>query len=111
MTSREPFELRTFLLAYNILQVVLCFYFIFNALKAELRISTIWQCNSYGFTDIRHIKLIYMAFLMKNMELIETVCFMLRKKSRQISFLHVYHHISTVIFTYFAITRIGGELL
>lgn len=111
MASREPFKLTKFLIIYNFLQVTICIYFVLNCLRNELHMNTIWKCNSIGFTNIQHIKLIYLAFLVKNLELVETVCFMLRKKSKQISFLHVYHHISTLIFTYFAFTRIGGEPL
>lgn len=35
--------------------------------------------------------------MLRFVELVETVFFVLRKKQRQISFLHVYHHISTII--------------
>lgn len=33
----------------------------------------------------------------KIIDLVETVIFVLRKRNRQISFLHLYHHISTVM--------------
>nr|KAF7437756.1 hypothetical protein H0235_000147 [Vespula pensylvanica] len=37
------------------------------------------------------------ALLTKLVDLIETGIFVLRKKNRQISFLHLYHHVSTVL--------------
>lgn len=35
---------------------------------------------------------VYLYFLAKISELLDTVFFVLRKKERQISFLHMYHH-------------------
>lgn len=35
---------------------------------------------------------VYMYFLAKISELLDTVFFVLRKKERQITFLHMYHH-------------------
>ena len=35
--------------------------------------------------------------MLKIIDLIETILFVLRKKNKQISFLHIYHHISTVL--------------
>lgn len=35
---------------------------------------------------------VYLYFLAKISELLDTVFFVLRKKERQISFLHLYHH-------------------
>lgn len=39
-------------------------------------------------------------FFAKVTELLDTVFFVLRKRSRQISFLHVYHHSNMVFFTW-----------
>ncbi|XP_033213803.1 elongation of very long chain fatty acids protein F-like [Belonocnema kinseyi] len=46
--------------------------------------------------------------LLKILHLIETVLFVLRKKKNQISFLHVYHHISTILFGLIFIRYIPG---
>jgi hypothetical protein len=39
----------------------------------------------------------FYGILLRIIEFIETIIFVLRKKQNQISFLHVYHHISTII--------------
>lgn len=39
-------------------------------------------------------------FLLKIVDLLDTVFFVLRKKSNQISFLHVYHHTGMVVLTW-----------
>ncbi|XP_076246121.1 very long chain fatty acid elongase 7-like [Calliopsis andreniformis] len=40
------------------------------------------------------------SFLVKYLDFIETILFVLRKKKRQISTLHLYHHVSTVLLTW-----------
>ena len=45
----------------------------------------------------------YYYFLNKISDLLETIFFVLRKRSRQISFLHVYHHILVVACFYLTI--------
>jgi len=42
----------------------------------------------------------YCYFLLKVVDLVETIFFVLRKKNSQVSFLHVYHHIMMVLFVY-----------
>lgn len=39
--------------------------------------------------------------MLKLIDLVETVVFVLRKKQEQISFLHVYHHVSTILLMWF----------
>lgn len=39
--------------------------------------------------------------MLKLIDLVETVVFVLRKKQEQISFLHVYHHVSTILLIWF----------
>lgn len=49
--------------------------------------------------------------MLKTIDLIETMVFVLRKKNNQISFLHVYHHISTVLVTYICTKYYPGGML
>ena len=44
----------------------------------------------------------YLYYLTKNIELLDTVFMVLRHKTRQISFLHIYHHSSMVILSNYA---------
>lgn len=48
--------------------------------------------------------------LNKYCDLIETVIFVLRRKSGQVSFLHVYHHIMVVSCSYVTLCIQPGEL-
>lgn len=109
MKNRRPFELKTFLAVYNILQVFACLYFLVNVFRTGYQVNFLWKCYMTGFDNLSHVKLLYFCYLVKGIELIETICFVLRKKFKQMSFLHVYHHVSTFIFAYFGVTRVGSE--
>lgn len=48
--------------------------------------------------------------MLKVIDLVETVVFVFRKKNRQISFLHLYHHISTIYVTSISIKHFPGGM-
>lgn len=51
---------------------------------------------------------VHTYFLLKIADLLDTIFFVLRKKDRQISFLHVYHHTGMVVLTWNATKFLGG---
>lgn len=51
----------------------------------------------------------YWTYILKIVEMIETVFFILRKKSNQVSALHIYHHASTVMLSFIACKFYGGK--
>lgn len=52
----------------------------------------------------------YAYFLLKILDLFDTIFFVLRKRARQISFLHVYHHIAILSGAWVAISWAPGNL-
>lgn len=48
---------------------------------------------------------------LKVVELIETVFFVLRKKDNQVSFLHVYHHVGTLMIVWMGVKFAGGKIM
>lgn len=109
MKHRQPWQLKTFLAVYNIFQVISCLYFLVNVIRTGYELNFLWKCHMVGYENLSHVKLLYFSYLLKGIELIETLCFVLRKKFGQMSFLHIYHHVSTFIFAYFGVTRVGSE--
>lgn len=96
MQNRKPFNLTAIIRIYNVFQVVACIWFVFQAHGMGVRLSYTWQCvhKKIPVTDTCfNIGWYYM--LLRLLELVETVFFVLRKKQNQVSALHVYHHIST----------------
>jgi len=111
MKNRRPFELKTFLSVYNIFQVFACLYFLINVYRTGYQVDLLWKCQMPSFDNLSHVKMLYLFYLLKLVELIETFCFILRKKFNQMSFLHVYHHVSTYLFSYFGVTRVGTGMM
>ncbi|XP_014473601.1 PREDICTED: elongation of very long chain fatty acids protein AAEL008004-like [Dinoponera quadriceps] len=101
MKDRPPYKLRTFILVYNIFQILA------NAWIVKEHIRGGWF-TEYGFIlawkpdiDSPNAQVLTNAFwwliLLKFFDYVETCTYVLRKKQKQISILHVYHHISVVI--------------
>ncbi|XP_020283062.1 elongation of very long chain fatty acids protein AAEL008004-like [Pseudomyrmex gracilis] len=102
MKNQQPFNLRTFILFYNVFQIL------GNAWMVHSHISAGWfteygiKCtNNNDPISTNSFKLITISWwllILKLIDYIETCIFVLRKKQNQVSTLHVYHHVSNVFF-------------
>lgn len=113
MEKRKPFDLRWLLAVYNLAQVVACCYLIVGILSNDFNTIKFWKCQGVDFQKTEKALAIltysYHTFLLKLVELMETVFFVMRKKQNQVSKLHVYHHASTAILTWIMAKYVGGE--
>lgn len=55
--------------------------------------------------------MMWWMYMLKIVELSETVFFVLRKKQNQVSSLHVYHHVSMVLLAWIGVKYFPGELI
>lgn len=115
MENREPFKLKTFLGFYNLFQVVYCIMVVGLCFRAGWTIDYFYRCYETDYSnDPKAVKMAevgwYILFI-KFTELLETILFVLRKKQNQITFLHVYHHISTFFIAYIFCKYVGGSML
>ncbi|CAF0858355.1 unnamed protein product [Adineta ricciae] len=112
MKTQKPFELRSFMFIYNLIQVVLCTYITLEA-------TYVWIGNRYSFTcepvdysrskdAMRACEVCWLYFMMKIIDLVDTIIFVLRKKDNQITFLHVYHHLTMVFFGWYGTMYVAG---
>ncbi|KAK9871707.1 hypothetical protein WA026_014159 [Henosepilachna vigintioctopunctata] len=114
MKNRPAFELKYTLIAYNIIQIFLNGYLLIRGVHMARDIN--WICAEVDFTDNPTtrltLKLAYLYFIVKIIDLFDTVFFILRKRERQVTFLHVYHHFG-MIFLSWAGTKFlpGGHSL
>ncbi|XP_075979155.1 very long chain fatty acid elongase 4-like isoform X2 [Anticarsia gemmatalis] len=103
MKSREPYNLRNWLVGYNALQVIVTFV-TFVVGSSMLWKQGLWPTTCHVDRDMeKRLRLVdgsHYYFLTKVVELVDTVFFVLRKKQRQVSFLHVYHHTIMVMATW-----------
>ena len=51
---------------------------------------------------------VHLYFIVKVVDLLDTVFFVLRKKQNQVTFLHVYHHVGMVIAGWIAVKYLPG---
>lgn len=110
MKTRLPYKLTTFVRCYNIFQVIACTYFVIESRKFGLRMSNAWTCirpylGEYGDHEL---DCYWYFLLLRGFEFIETVVFVLRKKSNHVSFLHVYHHVRTLWITWLLFRSVPG---
>jgi len=96
MRNRKPFNISTFLVYYNLLQVILSAYIFITLLFAGWGGDYSFRCQPVDYSDnpkaLLMLHACYMYYLSKFTEFIDTFCFVARKKFNQVSFLHVVHH-------------------
>ncbi|TGZ31958.1 Elongation of very long chain fatty acids protein, partial [Temnothorax longispinosus] len=105
MENRKPYSLKRFIQCYNLFQIGANFWLVFNVMTDGRPFTAVWRyCESLDKICSRNsekqLEIIWWTLLLKIIDLIETIIFVLRKKDRQVSFLHTYHHISTVIYAW-----------
>ncbi|XP_003691261.2 elongation of very long chain fatty acids protein-like [Apis florea] len=96
MAKRKPFNLDKVVQIYNLVQIVLCAFLFYKAMTLAWLNDYSIYCQPVDFSyDPRALeisRMVWLYFVIKLLDLLDTVFFVLRKKQKQISFLHVYHH-------------------
>ncbi|OAD57332.1 Elongation of very long chain fatty acids protein 7 [Eufriesea mexicana] len=107
MKDRKPYKLNTFIRFYNIFQMVSNALIVYHIVDMGFHKLYIFDCIEPTYEDgtlsPRSDQLEYYILIVKIIDFTETFLFVLRKKQRQISFLHLYHHISTVFIFWYTI--------
>ncbi|XP_023718789.1 elongation of very long chain fatty acids protein AAEL008004 [Cryptotermes secundus] len=114
MATRKAFNLQRILVAYNFYQVIFSLWLS----SMPFRVGA-W---SYIFKNFCHpveyhrnpfsvaiSNGAWWYFFSKMIELLDTVFFVLRKKQNQVTFLHVYHHTITALFSWGYLKFLPGE--
>ncbi|XP_044258484.1 elongation of very long chain fatty acids protein 7-like [Tribolium madens] len=114
MKKKEPYTLKTIIFFYNIFQIVACTYVVYQFMTPLSEPLYNWNCDTFTHENTpksqRRLKICYYVFLIKIVELVETVFFLMRKKLNQISGLHIYHHTSTLLLVWFLTRYYPGGL-
>ncbi|KAG8193458.1 hypothetical protein JTE90_005105 [Oedothorax gibbosus] len=97
MVDRKPFELKNVLIFYNFFQMIVNTYLTIKAVEGLLRMWNV-RCEEYTTSPemavvVKDFDLaLWHLYLIKYIDLFDAVFFVLRKKEKQITFLHLFHH-------------------
>ncbi|EEB15719.1 elongation of very long chain fatty acids protein, putative [Pediculus humanus corporis] len=106
MKDKKPYNVDRVIQVYNAVQVILCFWFSVEAFINCYGPTGLysWKCEpvdySYSPNAMKVARFVYGYYLIKIVDLLDTVFFVLRKKNSQITFLHIYHHAGMVLLGY-----------
>ncbi|XP_077471131.1 elongation of very long chain fatty acids protein 1a [Stigmatopora argus] len=96
MANRKPFQLNTAMVVYNFGMVAFNAFIVYEFMMSGWGTTYTWRCDlidpSNSPQALRMVRVAWMFFFSKFIELLDTVFFVLRKKQNQITFLHVFHH-------------------
>ena len=114
--NRKPIQMQRFLVVYNMGQTALSLYMAAEILLSVIDAEYNILCTPYSKKswsnpkEMRVAKILWLYFFSKAIDLVDTVCMILRKKHDQITFLHVFHHISILNIWWWAVMFIPGGL-
>ncbi|KAJ9590201.1 hypothetical protein L9F63_016690, partial [Diploptera punctata] len=113
MEKRKPFNLQRVLVAYNFYQVIFSLWLCsmpFRVGGVEYIFRNGCQpSNTRSPFSLAVSNGAWWYFFSKIIELLDTVFFVLRKKQNQVTFLHVYHHTITALFSWGYLKFLPGE--
>ena len=99
MEKRQAFNLYPLQFVYNIVQIALCSYMCIEAgLQAYRNGYTLLPCENFSYENPPLGNVLWLFYVSKVLDFMDTVFIILRKKSDQLSFLHVYHHFTIFSF-------------
>eukprot|EP01126_Amoeba_proteus_P033342 TRINITY_DN3272_c0_g5_i7.p1 TRINITY_DN3272_c0_g5~~TRINITY_DN3272_c0_g5_i7.p1 ORF type:complete len:294 (+),score=42.42 TRINITY_DN3272_c0_g5_i7:67-948(+) len=106
MKDRKPFNLNNFVIVYNFFLVLLSLWMVEEMVRHAYFVAGYkWFCNNVD-RDPKSLGLswaLYIFFVSKILEFLDTIIMALKKKNTQITFLHMYHHISMPLLWWFGI--------
>ncbi|KAB0805585.1 hypothetical protein PPYR_02555 [Photinus pyralis] len=116
MTHKKPYSLKGYLTVYNLFQVIACCVLIYGVATSGWTSTYTLGCQEVDYSEdssvsIRMAKFMWWHMIVKMSELLETIIFLLRQKSSQVTVLHVYHHVSTLIIAWIACKYFPGGMI
>ncbi|CAH2008600.1 unnamed protein product [Acanthoscelides obtectus] len=110
MKDRKPYELKTVIQIYNLIQVFASMYLVYEGIMGGWLHEYTFSCQPVipGEKGMRMARAVWVYFMCKLVELLDTVFFVLRKKYNQVSYLHLYHHTLMPICAWIGVSFLPG---
>lgn len=107
MKNRQPYKLKNIIRFYNLIMVILAAVLLYQLYDAIESLGSLFDCKRlFTFADQSATKVYQMSnfiLMIRISEYLDTIFFTLRKKTNQITFLHVFHHAFVPIYAYWII--------
>jgi len=116
MKKRDPLQLRKILIGYNFCSVLFSVWMMWEFFACSfLNKDFNLFCQETDEKDnspmtLKLIRAHWWYFFSKFIEFLDTFFFVVRKKNNQISFLHVYHHVSMLMFQWCLVKYVPGSV-
>lgn len=112
MRNRKAFDLSMATRAYNILQVIACAWSVSEFFRFGFTFPQTLHCTNLLSAENHSgiLRVWWFCLMIRVAELSETLVFILRKKTNQVSPLHLYHHMSTIFIVWLALKFDGRKL-
>ncbi|XP_077981112.1 very long chain fatty acid elongase 7-like [Glandiceps talaboti] len=112
MKIKEPYDIKNIMLVYNVCMVALSGYILYEFCMAGWLTGYTLGCELVDYSDspkaLRMVRVCWLFTFSKLIELLDTVFFILRKKTNQITFLHVFHHAIMPISWWYGVKFVAG---
>ncbi|CDQ79816.1 unnamed protein product [Oncorhynchus mykiss] len=96
MENRKPFDLKNAMVVYNFSIVGFSIYMIYEYLMSGWANGYSYGCDLVDYSSnplaVRMAWTCWLYYFSKFIEMLDTIFFVLRKKTSQVTFLHVFHH-------------------
>uniref|UniRef100_W8AWR6 Elongation of very long chain fatty acids protein n=1 Tax=Ceratitis capitata TaxID=7213 RepID=W8AWR6_CERCA len=113
MRDRKPYDLKKAMVVYNAFQVCFSIYLCRVSINTSNVLASILSTKCEIVRNREQNLMLYSGawyyFFSKIIDLLDTTFFVLRKKQNQVSFLHVYHHTITALFSWGYLKYAPGE--
>lgn len=114
MKNYQPFDLKAVMIVFNVFQVLVNGYIVAQAFRL-VWIPTQFKsfCAMVDYSDntayqINITRTVWVFHMTKLYDLLDTIFFILRKKNKQASFLHVFHHCLIYLFSWLSVKYFAG---
>ena len=93
--SREPYRMKSFMMVYNSVQILLCGWMTHGFVKAAFSWSNPFALNVPYTAGIEYFMMVH--FASKILDFTDTFIMLFKKNFHQFTFLHVYHHVTILM--------------
>lgn len=112
MAKRKALDSKAVMIFYNFGMVILNLYIFIELLTCAVQSNYNWVCTPVDYSHdplaVRMAAVLWWYYISKPIEFFDTIMFILRKKTRQVTFLHVYHHVTMPLLWWIGIKWVAG---